>query len=149
MVDSHYGLVPKGSLLSYQERPIAATTTIGPKQPPTFELPELCDSFDSKKLMPEQQTFLETLEVTPEESVQYECDTRDQSKCPTWHTLRKYRITASNFKSVTGRRDRFGKLANDLLTRKTPVTDAMKHGLALEETAAQKYADEHGVDRHS
>ena len=52
MVDSHYAQAPKGSLLSYQERPIAATIRIGLEQPPTFELPELCDnSFDSKKLL--------------------------------------------------------------------------------------------------
>ena len=118
MADSEYGLVPNGSLLSYQERSIAATTRIRPGQPPTFQVPELCDtSFDPNDLLPDQHTFL----VTPEESYQYESDTRDQSKCPTWHALWKYRITASNVKSVTGRRDRFDKLANDLLTRKTPL----------------------------
>ena len=50
-------------------------TRIGPEQPPTFELPELCDnSFDSKKLLTDQQTFLETLQVTREESCQYESE---------------------------------------------------------------------------
>ena len=104
-------VVPRSSLLLFLPRKAdSCNTRIGPEQPPTFELPELCDnSFDSKKLLTDQQTFLETLQVTREESCQYESDTRNQSKCPTWHTLRKYLITVS--KRVTGRQDRFDKLA--------------------------------------
>jgi hypothetical protein len=149
LVDSQFGKVPHGSLLSYQEKPQPVPHFAGPDTPPPFALPDISfHGFEVANLPADQVSLMKSLQVTPEESFQYEKDTRDQSLCPEWHKLRKNRITASRFKSVTSRRGKFHQLARDMLSKKTKCTQAMQFGIDNEQDAAVKYSGLYGVDIH-
>lgn len=101
LTESKYGLVPKGSLLSYQQslpskKTSAATNLSLPV--PDFQLPVFTNP--PTVLSEKQQLHY----VTMEQALEYEEQTREQSASKDWHRLKKHRLTASNFKQICSRR---------------------------------------------
>jgi len=84
------------------------------------------------------------MEITLEQSHEYEMATRKQSDCDHWHKLRKNRITASTFKRVCSRKANHDTLASALLTTRSVKTPAMKFGIENEPVAAQLYSSGFG-----
>ena len=150
-VDSKFGQVPKGSILSYQTAPEKTNhdgCIINVNDAPTVPKLEHLDlplHFHGP-LSEEDQNYFDGLCVTEQQAHEYEELTRSQSQCPEWHRLRENRITASNFKRVTGRQKEHSKLANDMLNKRTIQTAAMKHGIECEDDAAKLYAEKNFVN---
>lgn len=143
---SRFGVVPKGSVLSYQQ---PATNDVPIHNHPNICVPEFTFpiiSYPDVVLTEKQQLFYESLSVTVQQSREYEKLTREQSLTKDWHRLRKYRITASGFKNVCSRRKDFESLSDRILNGKVIQTAAMKYGILHEDEAAQLYAREFGRD---
>jgi len=71
-----------------------------------------------------------------------ECDTRDQSNCELWHSLRKIMLTASNFGVVCRMRPTTScaSIVKNILFPPSIDTAAMKYGRDMEEMAKQDLA---------
>jgi hypothetical protein len=146
VVDSKFGAVQKGSVLSYQQ----ANTLIengdlitDHKVPhlPSFTFPDLSDCVSGfLPLNFDLAGKYNSLYVSDAQSKEYELQTRTQSESVEWHNLRKNRITASNFKRVCSRQANFDALSMQLHTSRRVVTAAMRHGLEREPVAAEQYA---------
>ena len=148
LVDSAFGPVPKGSVLSYQHPLKEEPTFVGPSEPPKLHLPSL-PLYEANIAVSQQQLdHIASLGVTNDEALEYEQHTRKQGACPEWHKLRKMRLTSSNFKQVTARRNHHDRLATELLTKSAKKTAAMEFGTRNEPTAAKQYATLFGVDIH-
>ena len=103
-VTCQFGTVPRGCVLSYQAPVVMGTSSTSVTDTPDFIFPD----FEPVIMSDATSQFLyRSLQVTPDGSRQFECDTRDQAKCPEWFKLREHRITASNFKAVTQRTMKF------------------------------------------
>jgi len=137
MIDSAYGLVPKGCVISYQHPPIKVTATYNC---PPFNLPDL--TYPDIVLGEREDLFFTSLNISIEQSKEYEVETRKQSDISVWHELRKYRLTASKFKDVCSRQRDFSSLSNRLLKKKSIQTAAMKYGIEHEDAAADLYSKE-------
>ena len=148
MVNSSYGMVPKGSVLSYQCPATKEVRRVGPAEPPPLTLPELPPYAINLACSQNQLDHVASLGVTEEEAREYEAHTRQQGQCPEWYKLRKCRLTASNFKRVTGRRSNHQQLALDLFNKSVKKTPAMEFGTENETYAAETYAESFGFDIH-
>ena len=148
MVNSSYGMVPKGSVLSYQCPATKEVRRVGPAEPPPLTLPELPPYAINLACSQNQLDHVASLGVTEEEATEYEAHTRQQGQCPEWYKLRKCRLTASNFKRVTGRRSNHQQLALDLFNKSVKKTPAMEFGTENETYAAETYAESFGFDIH-
>ena len=148
LCQSQYGEVPRGCVLSYQYPVTDQADRVGPEVPPALQLPLLEPYEVNIACSQEQLDHVASLGVSEAESADYEQHTRKQNACPEWHKLRKLRITASKFKSVTGRRSNHTQLAQDLLTKSLTKTAAMEFGSENENTAALTYANLFGMDIH-
>lgn len=146
LFDSQYGLVPKGSLLSYQQPKVkddGVSCILDPSVPPPPPFTFRDFSFHLQGYLPlPEAKFLRfsALYVTLEQSCEYEENTRLQSASSQWFVLRKHRITATSFKRIDSRRGNFEKLAKDLTVTKSVQTAAMKHGIDNEPIAAMSYS---------
>jgi hypothetical protein len=97
LTDSKFGKVPKGSVLSYQQK---LETGFVMNVYDGVEFPDLPSSNVMLNL---HETVLDelnstnfiNLQLTKQESVRFEKQTRLQSKNPLWYKLRKNRLTAS------------------------------------------------------
>ena len=128
LVESKYGPVPKGSVLSYRQcRPKPSkTSTLDPTtHVPDFKLPTL--SCPSIGLNEREQLFYESLSVTNEQALKYESETREQSLAPDWHRLRKHRLTASHFKEICFRKQNFDSLSQRLINGKIINTASVRY----------------------
>lgn len=145
LVESKYGPVPKGSVLSYQQcRPKPSKTST---LDPTIHFPDLPTlSYPSIGLNEREQLFHESLSVTNEEALKYELETREQSSAPDWHRLRKHRLTASHFKEICSRKQNFDSLSQRLINGKIINTASVRHGITHEVEAAQAYSQVSGND---
>lgn len=147
--ESKFGLVPNGSVLSYQQKLATDYSHIqNINQSRNFpDLPIHVISIPVYiTVLPQKESiYYQGLKITIEESVQIEKETQDQADNPFWHELRKKRITASKFKRVAARRKDYETLVQQL---KKPVrqTEAMRYGLANEGIAAATYAEAKGVN---
>lgn len=145
---SHFGLVPHGSILSYQQK-LATDYSHVIKIPQCRDFPLLpannCAQTYSTALTRKESLYIQGQQITLEESHQVEKETRDQSDNPFWHEVRKKRITASKFKRVGARKKDYESLVNQL-KKTVRQTEAMRYGLANEGNAAMIYADSKGVN---
>lgn len=146
LVDSIFGKVQAGSILSYQHPPLTSDGVIIHDDAPPFPKMPL----EGYNLEPtdctyvptnQEQLHLKSLSVTKMQSHEIEESTRRQSAAPEWHLLRKERVTASTFREVSHVR---GPTAADNLAeriiRGTRQTALMKRGLDLEMEALKDYA---------
>ena len=103
LVETKFGLVPRGSVLSYQQQQTSKKSSENLAHPvPNFDLPDLC--YQPTVLAEKELLHFNSLKVSVDQALEYERMTRDQSMCQDWHRLRKYRLTASNFKAICSRR---------------------------------------------
>ena len=143
VTECKFGLVPKGSVLSYQQT-LAPDYSYIRNIPQSEEFPKLpttiCLQNYSAALQRKESLYFEGLQISLQESHEIEEQTRDQSKSPYWIKLRKSRLTASKFKRVAARKKDLESLVGQL-KRTVKQTEAMKYGLAHEGEAAMIYAD--------
>ncbi|XP_051984218.1 uncharacterized protein LOC127644853 isoform X2 [Xyrauchen texanus] len=145
-VDSKFGPVPFGSLLSYQCPPEISRDIIKHPGAPGFpQLPIEGHNFKFHiQFEPnyKQQCHLESLKVSREISAAIEAETRLQSECQLWTQVRKPRLTASRFGEICHvRGESTAKSLAARILRGTPQTAAMKRGLDLEPDILWQYSD--------
>lgn len=145
LVKSKFGDVPKGSVLSYQQKPDANSSgdiTNIPDAPPYpwFSLPEQPHRVHIV-LTNAQQEIFQGLHVTDAQSQDIELHTRIQSQNIQWHALRQQRLTSSYFKDIYSRKKDHETLASRLIKGKKVQTQAMRYGIEHEPEAAKLYAE--------
>ena len=99
MVDTKFGPAPRGSLLSYQQ-PLDGDLMCNVHEGIVFpNLPVLnvMENNYNTVLDNSSTTKFNGLSISPDESVQLEKNTRDQSQNPLFYKLRENRLTASKF----------------------------------------------------
>lgn len=133
-----FGVVPKGSVLAYQQPLVTVIAT--DYSAPWFDFPVL--HYPATVLTERQQVFFQSFAITPEQSEQFEKQTRDQSSCNDWHRLRKNRLTATTFKRVCSRKKDFVNLSEQLVKTKFYQSTSMKYGVEHEDEAAQYYSEQ-------
>ena len=145
-VPSKFGNVPKGCLISYQQKMSSDyvindfTSTAFPELP----LESAKDRFENNVsvcLEANQQALFDSLYVTSEISLKVQEQTITQSSSESWHLLRKKQITASKFGTVARQVLNFETLVNQLNPTRFVQTPAMKRGVELEPHAATIYAN--------
>ncbi|XP_076841900.1 uncharacterized protein LOC143486017 isoform X2 [Brachyhypopomus gauderio] len=146
LVDSIFGKVQVGSVLSYQQPPPPSDSVVIHEDAPPFpSLPLECYHLSPPEysFVPthQEQLHLSSLSVTLSQSHLIEEATRSQSATPEWHSLRRERVTASHFRKVIYVR---GPGAAESLAEKiirgTRQTAHMKRGLEMETGALKDYA---------
>ena len=149
LVNTTFGQVPHGSLLSYQlsdHSPVGHEDIIHIQDAPApepFELPEIKNYFYFPLNYNLDCAYF-GLEVSHQQAIDFESETKQQSSNKKWHCLREKRLTASKFKRICARKADFSSLANSLKSAKNIQTKQMLHGLEQEPFAAKQYADMHG-----
>ena len=143
---SKYGKVPRGSILSYQQK-LSQDYVINDFSCTNFpELP--LDSAETRfennfstALSQQQQASIDALSLTKEVSLDIQEKTLMQSANSLWHMLRRKRITASKFGLVARRVRDFENLVKQLNPSCHVVTAPMRRGIELEPKAAMVYAN--------
>ena len=150
IVDSKFGRVPFGSVLSYQCPPEIGRDII--KHPGCFEFPKLpIDSYSfisDFNFVPtyKQQCHLVSLQVTRELSASIEKETQNQSQCALWTQVRKPRLTASRFREVCFvRGESSAKALAARMLKGVRQTADMKRGLDREPEILRRYAESFDV----
>ncbi|XP_076732995.1 uncharacterized protein LOC106676253 isoform X2 [Maylandia zebra] len=146
LVESAFGLVQEGSVLSYQQ-PVLTTRyiTLHRDAPPTPHLPlEGYDILPSDCVFvcsEEELLHLKSLSVTLEMAHKIEEATREQSSSSEWHQLRRPRVTASRFREVCHVRGQSSaeSLAERIL-KGTRQTADMRRGTEMEPAIAAEYS---------
>jgi len=146
LVDSRFGPVPRGSVLSYQCPPLMTKNKVKHPDAPLFpKLPIDGAAFPrSLYFVPSCHQFfhLESVSVSMELAAVIEEQTQDQSECPLWKEMRKPRVTASRFHEASHVR---GETSGQALARRilkgTKQTQAMKTGLDKEPEVLERYSD--------
>ncbi|KAJ4926853.1 hypothetical protein JOQ06_014598 [Pogonophryne albipinna] len=146
LVESAFGIVQEGSVLSYQMPALTSRyTTLHTDTPPTPHLP-----IEGYVILPcdlplvcseEEQLHMNSLSVDLEMSHKIEEATREQSSSSEWHLLRKPRVTASRFREICHVRGESS--ANSLAERilkGTRQTAEMRRGAEMEPTVAAEYS---------
>ena len=144
-VVSKFGSVPKGSVLSYQQKPSpsAHSDIVHPQHPetlPELQMPTLDMNYSTVLNHNELSLFM-GLYVDDDIATEIERQTRDQSHNKKWHDVCENRTTSSVFKNVCCRKADFQSLSNRLLNKKNIQTAAMKRGLEYEPLAAKSYSE--------
>lgn len=141
-VSSKFGLVPKGSILSYQQKLESGCMINLYGQPPFPDLPlqNFMQSFLSLALSSTQTVAMENLKLSGPEIKRFEEQTRLQSQSGLWYKIRSNRITASKVGDIYRRRKDHETLAKRLKSTRHVTTLAMRQGLAFEPVAAEAYA---------
>ena len=73
-----------------------------------------------------EETFLNSLNITFQDCVKIEKDTRNQSDFSSWFELSKFRITSSICHRIFIRQRNFGILCTELVTLKTYQSPKLK-----------------------
>ncbi|KAK0153218.1 hypothetical protein N1851_005090 [Merluccius polli] len=145
LVESMFGPVQEGSVLSYQlplrTVPSSCPHTDAPS-PPQLPLsyyrlgPSTCPFVFSEH----QHHHMASLAISLETAHKIEKSTREQSSCVEWHQLRRCRITSTKFREVCHTRGESSaeNLAKRLLGSSHQTAD-MRRGLALEPIAVEEY----------
>ena len=110
------------------------TTT---QQPDDYSIPSVSD------LKSTIEAFKKSLEVSHDEARKIERDTRDQRMSSTWFSLRRYRLTASNFGAAISRKSDTppDKLVLQILRPTNFTSAAIQHGIQNEKLAINAYVD--------
>ena len=103
--------------------------------------PSLYRILESTDLKHTIAAFKKTLEVTQESAREIERNTREQRMCPLWFSLRRFRITASNFGAVLSRQPDTppDSLVLCIIQPRNFTTAAIKHGIDNEQVAIREY----------
>ncbi|XP_076841765.1 uncharacterized protein LOC143485935 isoform X1 [Brachyhypopomus gauderio] len=147
LVDSIFGKVQVGSVLSYQQPPPPSDSVVIHEDAPPFpSLPLECYHLSPPEysFVPthQEQLHLSSLSVTLSQSHLIEKATRSQSATPEWHSLRRERVTASHFREVSHvRGPGAAESLAERIIRGTRQTAHMKRGLEMETGALKDYAD--------
>ncbi|KAG9261431.1 hypothetical protein AMEX_G5000 [Astyanax mexicanus] len=151
LVESKFGLVPRGCVLSYQCPP-DKTIDISTHVPaPVFpDLPQKNYRLSQNvHFVPNVHHFyhLQSLQVSRELSISIEKETREQSKCKLWNLMRHPRLTASRFHEAAHVRGESSAQALSLrMLKGVCQTEAMKRGLELEPEVLTRYAESFKVN---
>lgn len=146
LVDSEFGLVQKGSVLSYQQpKLLGRSMEVHQHAPPSPALP-----LDTHHLSPtecvwvcteEEHCHWMSLQLSLEMAHKVETSTRDQSHVHEWHILRQSRVTSSRFREVCHVRGLgTAEALAERIIRGTRETAEMRRGSAMEFQAAKQYA---------
>ena len=94
-----------------------------------------------KKVRERVEEFKKSLQMQPYQLREIEQSTRDQSKSPLWHSVRRYRITASYFGSIFRRKPTTPpeSLVLQILGAKPFTSAATEWGKRHESVALEKY----------
>ena len=80
LVETKYGLVPRGSVLSYQQQQTSKRSSENLAHPvPNFDLPDL--GYQRTVLAEKELLHFNSLKVSLDQALEYEQMTRDQSQC--------------------------------------------------------------------
>ncbi|XP_063043972.1 uncharacterized protein LOC134438351 [Engraulis encrasicolus] len=145
LVESAFGLVQRGSVLSYQQpKRDSRSTEVHPHAPPPPSLPlashQLSPTESVWVCTEEEQLHLQSLQLTMEMAHKIECSTRAQSKDQGWHMLRQSRVTSSRFREVCHVRGQSsGEGLAERMIKGTRQTASMRRGSELEFDAAKEY----------
>lgn len=136
LVDSIFGKVQAGSVLSYQHPPPLSHSVVFHEDTPPFprvplEGYHLAPTDLSYVPTNQEQLHLTSLAVTLPQSHLIEEATRRQSATPEWHSLRKVRVTASHFREVSYVSPSKAKNLSERIIRGTRQTEHMKRGLEM------------------
>jgi hypothetical protein len=153
VVDCKFGKVFSGSVLSYQQKKIqgndlsvlTSATALNIDSIPNFVFRDLSCEVNFVLTENEQDVY-ESLRITVQDSTRIEQETRMQSASQLWKHYRTNRLTASHFKDIVSRRDKFEILATRLRNPRAVQTAAMKYGLEQEPVAAEMYASLFGMN---
>lgn len=144
LVDSIFGKVQAGSIVSYQHPPPTPDGVITHKDAPPFpKVPP--EGYQLKPTdctyVPTNQEQLHLNSLSVSQSHLIEAATRWQSAAPDWHSLRKERVTASNFWEVSHvRGPNAAENLAERIIRGTKQTAHMKRGLDMEAGGLKDYA---------
>ena len=142
LVSSKFGLVPKGSILSYQQKMESGCliNLYGEALYPDLPRNNVMRNDLSIVLNNKQSVTMQGLLLSMEEIKRFEEQTRLQSQSALWHKVRSHRITASKIGEIYRRRKDHSTLADRLKSTRHITTAAMRQGLAFEPVAAESYA---------
>ena len=84
--------------------------------------------------------------LSPEEIIRMELQTRGQSNCPLWHQLRKQRLIASRFGEICKRRKSTpcARLVVEILHPRPISSESLRWGTENEKIALEEYCKESG-----
>ncbi|XP_041913151.1 uncharacterized protein LOC121678037 isoform X1 [Alosa sapidissima] len=150
-VDSKFGPVPKGSVLSYQCPPVQTNEVIKHPDAPLFpQLPLISSKLERHlQFVPTYEQFyhLESLEVTRELACVIEEKTRGQSQSPLWKEVRQPRLMASRFGEACSVKGEASSQALAIrILRGVRQTLHMKRGIDLEPEVLLQYSDQCNVN---
>ncbi len=145
LVQSAFGAVQAGSVLSFQHKPPAMREVINiPSAPASPSLPihsyRLEPPSCAYVLSEQEHLHLKSLEVSFNMAHRIEAATQGQSLCQEWHRLRKMIVTSTRFHEVCHVRGHTSaeNLAERIL-RGTGQTTDMRRGIDMEPLAVKEY----------
>ncbi len=145
LVQSAFGAVQAGSVLSFQHKPPAMREVINiPSAPASPTLPIHSYRLEPPKcayvLSEQEHLRLKSLEVSFNMAHRIEAATQGQSSCQEWHRLRKMRVTSTRFHEVCHVRGHTSaeNLAERIL-RGTGQTTDMRRGIDMKPLAVKEY----------
>ena len=143
MVQSKFGPVPSGSVLSYQQKldDDFIMNVVDGVCFPDLPVHNYMNNNYNAVLHQSQQIQMEGLQISGNEIKRFEEKTRIQSQSPLWHKVQKHRVTASQIGRVYKRRKDDDSLAKQFQSKRHVITAAMRRGILSEPVAAKKYAE--------
>ncbi len=145
LVQSAFGAVQAGSVLSFQHKPPAMREVINiPSAPASPTLPihsyRLEPPSCAYVLSEQEHLHLKSLEVSFNMAHRIEAATQGQSSCQEWDRLRKMRVTSTRFHEVCHVRGHTSaeNLAERIL-RGTGQTTDMRRGIDMEPLGVKEY----------
>lgn len=145
LVQSAFGAVQAGSVLSFQQKPPEMREIINiPDAPAQPSLPiqsyRLEPTTCAYVLSEEEHVYMKSLQVSFHMAHRIEAATREQSSCQEWHRLRKMRVTSTRFHEACHVRCHTSaeNLAHRIL-RGTVMTKDMRRGIDMEPVAVTEY----------
>ena len=146
LVESQFGLVQRGSVLSCQLPKLSTRhMVLHLNAPPPPRLPLEDHKMPASECewvcTEEEHLHLLSLQLSMEMAHKVGEGTRDQSSVQDWHILRKPRITLSRFREVGHMRgDSSAESLAERIIRGTKQTAQIKRGAQMEYDAAKEYS---------